>query len=94
LNASACVTNNRVMVTIANTAARVRIAIHATGAQSMARRRNLPADDPLVEVLAKQNVEYRQPIHAVYYRNTAISARIASFVSYLAEAIGEDGFSG
>ncbi|UPG85628.1 LysR substrate-binding domain-containing protein [Luteibacter aegosomatis] len=48
----------------------------------------------LVEVLAKQNVEYRQPIHAVYYRNTAISARIASFVSYLAEAIGEDGFSG
>ncbi|MET8540136.1 histidine kinase [Kitasatospora sp. NPDC004799] len=28
------------------------IAIHATGAQSVARRRNLPADDPLVEVLA------------------------------------------
>lgn len=48
----------------------------------------------LVEVLAKQNVEYRQPINAVYYRNTAISARIASFVTYLAEAIGEDGFSG
>ncbi|WP_374119934.1 sensor histidine kinase [Streptomyces sp. LS1784] len=28
------------------------IAIHATGAQSVARRRNLPEDDPLVEVLA------------------------------------------
>ncbi|MFJ6774795.1 sensor histidine kinase [Kitasatospora sp. NPDC091257] len=28
------------------------IAIHATGAQSVARRRNLPQDDPLVEVLA------------------------------------------
>jgi hypothetical protein len=28
----------------------------------------------------------RQPINAVYYRNTAISARIASFVDYLAEA--------
>ncbi|WP_030235815.1 sensor histidine kinase [Streptomyces sp. NRRL S-350] len=28
------------------------IAIHATGAQSVARRRSLPADDPLVEVLA------------------------------------------
>lgn len=28
------------------------IAIHATGAQSVARRRQLPADDPLVEVLA------------------------------------------
>ncbi|WP_416874417.1 sensor histidine kinase [Kitasatospora sp. SC0581] len=28
------------------------IAIHATGAQSVARRRSLPEDDPLVEVLA------------------------------------------
>ncbi|MFD5430876.1 sensor histidine kinase [Kitasatospora sp. NPDC127067] len=28
------------------------IAIHATGAQSVARRRDLPQDDPLVEVLA------------------------------------------
>ncbi|MFI6152411.1 sensor histidine kinase [Kitasatospora sp. NPDC051170] len=28
------------------------IAIHATGAQSVARRRRLPVDDPLVEVLA------------------------------------------
>ncbi|MGA5819627.1 sensor histidine kinase [Kitasatospora sp. NPDC094028] len=28
------------------------IAIHATGAQSVARRRQLPTDDPLVEVLA------------------------------------------
>ncbi|MGN6482687.1 LysR substrate-binding domain-containing protein [Luteibacter sp.] len=46
----------------------------------------------LVEVLAKQTVEHRQPINAVYYRNTAISARIASFVDYLAEAIGENGF--
>ncbi|UPG94353.1 LysR family transcriptional regulator [Luteibacter aegosomatissinici] len=46
----------------------------------------------LVEVLAKQNIEHRQPINAVYYRNTAISARIASFVNYLADAIGENGF--
>ncbi|MDF3983522.1 LysR substrate-binding domain-containing protein [Luteibacter sp. PPL201] len=49
-------------------------------------------DGRLVEVLARQNVEFRQPIHAVYYRNTAISARIASFVDYLVEAIGENGF--
>lgn len=49
-------------------------------------------DGTLVEVLAKQNIEHRQPINAVYYRNTAISARIASFVNYLAEAIGENGF--
>ncbi|EGD02840.1 LysR family transcriptional regulator, partial [Burkholderia sp. TJI49] len=29
-----------------------------------------------------------QPIHAVYYRNTAISSRIASFVDYLIDALG------
>jgi DNA-binding transcriptional LysR family regulator len=46
----------------------------------------------LVEVLPKHRTEFRQPINAVYYRNTAISARIASFVSYLADAIGENGF--
>ncbi|SOZ38559.1 LysR substrate-binding domain-containing protein [Cupriavidus neocaledonicus] len=42
----------------------------------------------LVQVLARQTQDVRQPIHAVYYRNTAISARIASFVDYLVEAIG------
>lgn len=46
----------------------------------------------LVPVLAKYTVESRQSINAVYYRNTAISARIASFVGYLTEAIGENGF--
>jgi len=46
----------------------------------------------LVPVLAKYTTESRQAINAVYYRNTAISARIASFVGYLTEAIGEDGF--
>ncbi|KJV35195.1 LysR substrate-binding domain-containing protein [Luteibacter yeojuensis] len=45
----------------------------------------------LVEVLARHVTEHRQPINAVYYRNTAISARIASFVNYLAEAMGENG---
>ena len=48
----------------------------------------------LVPVLATQTIAFRQPINAVYYRNTAISARIASFVSYLVEAIGENGFDG
>jgi len=46
----------------------------------------------LVQVLARQTRDVRQPIHAVYYRNTALSARIASFVGYLTEAIGERGF--
>ena len=40
----------------------------------------------LVQLLARQTQDVRQPINAVYYRNTAISARIASFVDYLAEA--------
>ncbi|SOY67348.1 putative transcriptional regulator, LysR family [Cupriavidus taiwanensis] len=47
----------------------------------------------LVPVLARQTRDVRQPIHAVYYRNTAISARIASFVDYLVEAIGGKGGS-
>jgi DNA-binding transcriptional LysR family regulator len=46
----------------------------------------------LVQVLPRHTIEFRQPINAVYYRNTAISARIASLVTYLVEAIGEDGF--
>lgn len=46
----------------------------------------------LVEVLPKSRQEVRQPINAVYYRNTAISARIASFVNYLVEMIGDNAF--
>ncbi len=42
----------------------------------------------LVQILARQTQDVRQQIHAVYYRNTAISARIASFVDYLIEALG------
>ncbi|AJX34656.1 LysR family transcriptional regulator [Burkholderia oklahomensis] len=39
----------------------------------------------LVQLLPRQTREVLQPIHAVYYRNTAISSRIASFVDYLAD---------
>lgn len=42
----------------------------------------------LVPVLARHTQDVRQPIHAVYYRNTAISSRIASFVDYLIETLG------
>ncbi|NHV27253.1 LysR family transcriptional regulator [Burkholderia sp. D-99] len=42
----------------------------------------------LVQVLARQTLEVQQPIHAVYYRNTAISSRIASFVDYMIEVLG------
>lgn len=41
----------------------------------------------LVEVLAAQNTGETQPVHAVYYRNTAVSARISSFIEFLAEAL-------
>ncbi|WP_434665840.1 LysR substrate-binding domain-containing protein [Paraburkholderia sp. A3BS-1L] len=44
-------------------------------------------DGVLVPLFARQTQEVRQPINAVYYRNTAISARIASFVDYLIEAV-------
>jgi DNA-binding transcriptional LysR family regulator len=42
----------------------------------------------LVQILTRHTQDVRQPIHAVYYRNTAISSRIASFVDYLIEALG------
>lgn len=42
----------------------------------------------LVQILARHTQDVRQPIHAVYYRNTAISSRIASFVDYLIDALG------
>ena len=43
----------------------------------------------LQQLLVHQTVEVRQPINAVYYRNTALSSRIASFVEYLREAVAQ-----
>lgn len=43
----------------------------------------------LRELFPSQRVDVRQPIHAVYYRNTAISARIQSFIDYVREQLGE-----
>lgn len=48
----------------------------------------------LVQVLARQTQDVRQPVNAVYYRNTAISSRIASFIDYLAQALGEKSAKG
>jgi DNA-binding transcriptional LysR family regulator len=45
------------------------------------------SEGTLVQLLSRQTQDVRQPINAVYYRNTAISARIASFVDYLIEAV-------
>lgn len=45
------------------------------------------ASGALVEVLAEHNIDLRQPINAVYYRNTALAARITCFLDYLAEQL-------
>jgi len=37
----------------------------------------------LVQVLARDTVEVRQPISAVYYRNTQLSARITCFLDFI-----------
>lgn len=47
----------------------------------------------LVPLLAKHTLDVRQPIHGVYYRNTAVSARIASFLDHLADALGPTPFA-
>ncbi|MTW13855.1 LysR family transcriptional regulator [Pseudoduganella eburnea] len=46
----------------------------------------------LQQLLTAETLEVRQPINAVYYRNTALSARIASFVGYMKEKLGDRGF--
>lgn len=41
----------------------------------------------LVEVLPEKSVAVMQPINAVYYRNTQLSARITCFLDFLSERI-------
>lgn len=43
----------------------------------------------LVQVLVRDTVEVRQPISAVYYRNTQLSARITCFLEFLGSRLGE-----
>jgi len=42
----------------------------------------------LVQVLARETVDVRQSISAVYYRNTQLAARIACFLDFLQERLG------
>ena len=42
----------------------------------------------LVQILTAHTVEVRQPIHAVYYRNTALTSRITCFLDYLSSQLG------
>ena len=50
------------------------------------------ASGALVPVLAAHTLDVHQPIHAVYYRNTAVSARVRSFVDHLQEAMSHAGW--
>jgi DNA-binding transcriptional LysR family regulator len=43
----------------------------------------------LVQLLMRDTVEVRQPIHAVYYRNTALASRITCFLDYLSSQLGQ-----
>ncbi|MEG3002285.1 MAG: LysR family transcriptional regulator [Comamonas sp.] len=47
------------------------------------------AQGDLVQLLPRETVLQRQAIHAVYYRNTALAARITAFLDFLAEAMGQ-----
>jgi DNA-binding transcriptional LysR family regulator len=46
----------------------------------------------LVPVLPGDTQDVRQPINAVYYRNTALASRINCFIDYLIEALGPKRF--
>lgn len=46
----------------------------------------------LVQVLAGETQDVRQPVNAVYYRNTALASRINCFIDYLIEALGTNRF--
>ncbi len=45
------------------------------------------ASGALVPLLARETVDVRQPIHAVYYRNTQLSARITSFLDFVSQRL-------
>ncbi|MNR20068.1 HTH-type transcriptional regulator DmlR [compost metagenome] len=45
------------------------------------------ADGSLVQLLAADTLDVRQPIHAVYYRNTVLASRIACFLDYVSACL-------
>lgn len=51
------------------------------------------AEGALVEVLSEANTNVLQPIHAVYYRDTALAARITCFLDYLNGCLGEQAWT-
>lgn len=49
-------------------------------------------DGRLVPLFTKATLDVRQPINAVYYRNTALASRITCFVDHVVEVLGEHPF--
>lgn len=41
----------------------------------------------LLQVLARDTADVRQPVNAVYYRNTALSSRITAFLDFIAKRL-------
>ncbi|MDO9405219.1 MAG: LysR family transcriptional regulator [Polaromonas sp.] len=48
------------------------------------------ASGALVQLLAKDTLDVRQPVNAVYYRNTALSSRITAFLDFVAARLAAD----
>ncbi|MDR2334408.1 MAG: LysR family transcriptional regulator [Burkholderiaceae bacterium] len=46
----------------------------------------------LVQLFPRHTLDVRQPISAVYYRNTALASRITCFVDYVVRALGKAPF--
>lgn len=46
----------------------------------------------LVQLFAKQTLDVRQSIHAVYYRNTALASRITCFIDHVVKVLGKNPF--
>jgi DNA-binding transcriptional LysR family regulator len=46
----------------------------------------------LVQLFASQTLDVRQSVNAVYYRNTALAARITCFVDHVVQALGPQPF--
>lgn len=42
----------------------------------------------LVQLLVRDTTTVRQPVHAVYYRNTQLASRITCFLDFIAESLG------
>ncbi|MYM41188.1 LysR family transcriptional regulator [Duganella qianjiadongensis] len=46
----------------------------------------------LVQLFPRHTLDVRQPVNAVYYRNTALAARITCFVDHVIEVLGKKPF--